>query len=160
MIENVSAENDSSILSASLQHSLAPSIPRPIFYDNYYVGECPDLVFGRKLVDHAMAKGNEDNVPKILRVCIEEVNRRGLEAAGIYRVSSPAGRNVRDFVQCHCIGSWPGCKGKRGQLTCAPMFSNQLTWMYAFSCREDSSEAKGPFRSTANEMTSIRSHPY
>jgi len=94
VIENISAENDFTVLSASLQRSLAPTIPRPIFYDNYYVGECPDLVFGRKLVDYATAQGSENNVPKILRVCIEEVNRRGIEVTGIYRVSSPAERDV------------------------------------------------------------------
>jgi len=97
VIENISAENDSSILSASLQRSLAPTLPRRIFYDDYYVGECPDLVFGRKLVDYTTAQGSEDTVPKILKVCIEEVNRRGLEVTGIYRVSSPAERNVNVF---------------------------------------------------------------
>jgi hypothetical protein len=97
VIENISAENDSSVLFAALQPSLATTIPRPIFYDNYHVGECPDLVFGRRLVDYATAQGSEDHVPKILRVCIKEVNRRGLEVTGIYRVSSPAERKVNGF---------------------------------------------------------------
>ena len=101
MIENISAENDVLVLSTSLQHSLSPTIPRPIFYDNYHVGECPDLVFGCKLVDYAMAPGGENSVPKILRVCIEEVNRRGLQVTGIYRVSSLTELTLTDFVQCY-----------------------------------------------------------
>jgi hypothetical protein len=97
VIENISAKNDFSALSASLQRSPALSIPRPVFYKNYYVGECPDLVFGRKLVDDASARGSENTVPQILQVCIEEVNRRGLEATGIYRVGLPAEHNVNGF---------------------------------------------------------------
>jgi hypothetical protein len=97
VIETVSAENDSSVLSASLQRSPALSNPPPVFYKNCYVGECPDLVFGRKLVDYAATQGSENVVPKILRVCIEEVNRRGLETVEIYKVSLPAKCNVSGF---------------------------------------------------------------
>lgn len=92
VVEKVSPENDTSVLSASLRRSPALSTPRPIFYYNYHVGECPDLVFGCKLVDCANARGSENEVPKIIGICIEEVNRRGLDAEGIYRVSSPTGR--------------------------------------------------------------------
>src|SRR5712691_2762183 len=91
VVEKVSPENDSSVFNASLHRSPALSIPRPIFYYNYHVGECPDLVFGCKLVDYATARGSENDVPKVIRTCIEEVNRRGLDAEGIYTVSSPTG---------------------------------------------------------------------
>jgi hypothetical protein len=114
VVENVSAENDTAVLSASLRRSTALSNPRPIFYYNYHVGECPDLVFGRKLVDYATARGSENDVPKILRVCIEEVNRRGLNAEGIYRVSSPTGPKLIEFVQCYSTGHWSACEGERG----------------------------------------------
>jgi hypothetical protein len=124
VIENISAENDFSVLSASLQHALAPTIPRPIFYDNYHIGECPDLVFGRNLVDYATAQGRENDVPKILRVCIEEVNRRGIEVTGIYRVSSPTECDVNGIRSvCRCIDSWPGCKGERCQWNMLPSLS-------------------------------------
>ncbi|KAG6827483.1 hypothetical protein H0H92_011586 [Tricholoma furcatifolium] len=40
------------------------------------------------LLDYATAKGLQDGeVPKIVRICIREIDRRGLESEGIYRVS-------------------------------------------------------------------------
>ncbi|KAG6866016.1 hypothetical protein C0991_009424 [Blastosporella zonata] len=40
------------------------------------------------LVDYSTAKGLQDGeVPKIIRICIQEIDRRGLESEGIYRVS-------------------------------------------------------------------------
>jgi hypothetical protein len=37
-------------------------------------------------VDYATAKGLPDGaVPKIIRICIEEIDKRGLESEGIYR---------------------------------------------------------------------------
>jgi hypothetical protein len=91
VIQKVSPENDSSVFSASLHRSPALSVPGSIIYNNYHVGECPDLVFGCKLVDYATARGSENDVPKIIRSCVEEVNRRGLDVGGIYMVSSPTG---------------------------------------------------------------------
>ncbi|KAI0287230.1 Rho GTPase activation protein [Russula brevipes] len=86
VIENISAQRDTSTFVASVHASLAGSIPRPIIYYDYQVGECPDLVFGRTLVDYGTSQDNEDEVPKILNICINEVDRRGLDAEGIYRV--------------------------------------------------------------------------
>lgn len=86
-VENISAETDTSILAASLRSSLALSIPPRTLYHNYDVGECPDLVFGLSLADYATARESQNNVPTILRLCIEEVEKRGLEAEGIYTLS-------------------------------------------------------------------------
>lgn len=86
-VEKVSGETDTSILAASLRRSLALSIPPPTLYYNYHVGECQDLIFGVTLVDYATARANENEVPKTLRICIDEVDKRGLDAEGIYRVS-------------------------------------------------------------------------
>ncbi|KAH9057750.1 hypothetical protein EDB87DRAFT_1832895 [Lactarius vividus] len=86
-VENISAETDTSILVASLRSSLALSIPPRTLYHNYDVGECPDLVFGLSLADYATARGVQNDLPKILRLCIEEVEKRGLEAEGIYTLS-------------------------------------------------------------------------
>ncbi|KAH9027952.1 hypothetical protein EDB85DRAFT_78971 [Lactarius pseudohatsudake] len=88
-VENISAETDTSILAASLRSSLALSIPPRTLYHNYDVGECPDLVFGLSLADYATARGSQNNVPTILRLCIEEVEKRGLEAEGIYTAARP-----------------------------------------------------------------------
>lgn len=87
VVEKVSSETDTSVLAASLRRSLAVSTPPPTLYYNYHVGECQDLIFGVTLVDYATARGSENDVPKIIRICIEEVDRRGLDAEGIYRVS-------------------------------------------------------------------------
>ena len=67
---------------------LASATPKPHYYQHYAVGECRDLIFGVSLVDYATAKGlAEGEIPKIVRLCIKEVEERGLDAEGIYRVS-------------------------------------------------------------------------
>lgn len=39
-------------------------------------------------MDYATARGlGEGDVPKIVRICVQEVDQRGLDAEGIYRVS-------------------------------------------------------------------------
>jgi len=73
---------------AYIGKSLASSIPIPILYHNFYVGECRDLIFGFSLQDYATARDlPEGEIPKIVKICIEEVDRRGLDSEGIYRVS-------------------------------------------------------------------------
>ncbi|KAH9168897.1 Rho GTPase activation protein, partial [Lactarius sanguifluus] len=86
-VEKISAETDTSALAASLHSSFALSIPPRTLYHNYDVGECPDLVFGLSLADYATARESRHNVPNILGLCIEEVDKRGLEAEGIYTLS-------------------------------------------------------------------------
>jgi hypothetical protein len=73
-------------LKTHIPRSLASAIPDPILYEHGQVGECNDLIFGFSLVDYATAKGlPEGAVPKIIRICIEEIDKRGLEIEGIYR---------------------------------------------------------------------------
>ena len=51
------------------------------------MGESKDLIMGVSLVDYASARGLKDNtVPLIVEICIREVEARGLNAEGIYRV--------------------------------------------------------------------------
>jgi len=77
--------------------SLASSIPTPILYHNFYVGECKDLIFGFSLQDYATSRDlPEGEIPKIVRICIEEVDKRGLDAEGVYRVSTSL--NVVSFT--------------------------------------------------------------
>lgn len=74
-------------LKAHIPRSLASAIPDPILYQHGQVGFCNDLLFGISLVDYATAKGLQDGeVPKIIRICIREIDQRGLESEGIYRV--------------------------------------------------------------------------
>ena len=71
-------------LRASFRRALSFSIPPPAFYRNYCPGANSDLLFGVPLADLGI---NEDKVPKVLRLCMEEVEKRGLNAKGIYSVS-------------------------------------------------------------------------
>ncbi|KAF9262724.1 RhoGAP-domain-containing protein [Marasmius fiardii PR-910] len=71
---------------------MASIIPKPtldpVLYQNCIVGECHDLIFGFSLLDYATTKNlPEGEVPKIIQICIAEIDTRGLEAEGIYRVS-------------------------------------------------------------------------
>jgi len=46
------------------------------------------LIFGFGLQDYATTKAlPEGEIPKVLRICIEEIDKRGLDAEGIYQVS-------------------------------------------------------------------------
>ncbi|KAF5312338.1 hypothetical protein D9619_002972 [Psilocybe cf. subviscida] len=88
IVERISPERDVAKLNTNIPRSLASAIPDPILYEHGLVGECNDLIFGFSLVDYATAKGlPEGAVPKIIRICVEEIDKRGLETEGIYRVS-------------------------------------------------------------------------
>ncbi|KAI9572604.1 hypothetical protein HD554DRAFT_2202498 [Boletus coccyginus] len=88
MITKISPENDVSLVTTHIPRALSSLIPKSIFYYNYNVGECSDLIFGVSLVDYATSRGlGETEIPKIVRICIQEIDERGLESEGIYRVS-------------------------------------------------------------------------
>ena len=87
MIEKISPQRDSAAITASISRLLAAVSPKPVYYYNYNVGECKDLIFGVSLVDYATARGPlEGGIPRIVRMCIEDIDKRGLDAEGIYRV--------------------------------------------------------------------------
>lgn len=86
-MERITPQRDVDKLKTQIPRSLASAIPDPILYEHGQVGECNDLIFGFSLVDYATAKGLPDGgIPKIIRICIEEIDKRGLESEGIYRV--------------------------------------------------------------------------
>ncbi|KAF8973677.1 hypothetical protein BDZ97DRAFT_1900477 [Flammula alnicola] len=88
IVDRISPERDVAKLNTNIPRSLASAIPDPILYEHGLVGECNDLIFGFSLVDYATAKGLSDGaVPKIIQICIDEIDKRGLESEGIYRVS-------------------------------------------------------------------------
>ncbi|KAI9456965.1 hypothetical protein BJY52DRAFT_1416929 [Lactarius psammicola] len=80
-VEKALVGTDTSDLRASFRRALSFSIPSPTLYRNYRPGAYSDLIFGVPLVD---VETNEDNVPKVMRMCIEEVEKRGLDTKGIY----------------------------------------------------------------------------
>ena len=66
---------------------LPVALPPQIFYHNYEVGVCRDLTFGITLSDYAAARAlPEGYIPRVLGLCIAEVDARGLNVEGIYRV--------------------------------------------------------------------------
>ncbi|KAH9029730.1 Rho GTPase activation protein [Lactarius hengduanensis] len=87
------AGTDTSDLRASFCRAFAFSIPPPTLYRNNRPGAYSDLIFGIPLVDLTT---NEDNVPKVMRMCIEEVEKRGLNTKGIYCASRS--RRVLGFM--------------------------------------------------------------
>ncbi|EGO28450.1 hypothetical protein SERLADRAFT_445900 [Serpula lacrymans var. lacrymans S7.9] len=88
MVDKISPKKDVADVGSIIQRSLASATLKPILYYNYNVGECSDLIFGVSLVDYATARSlGEGEIPKIVRICIKEIDQRGLESEGIYRVS-------------------------------------------------------------------------
>ena len=87
-VEKALTERDTSEsdLRASFRRVLSLSIPPPVFYRNYCLGVHSEtgMIFGNPLVD---VEADQDNVPKVMRLCIEEVEKRGLDAKRIYSVS-------------------------------------------------------------------------
>ncbi|KAI9429810.1 Rho GTPase activation protein, partial [Lactarius indigo] len=80
-VEKALAGTDTSGLTASLRHFLSISIPPLALYCNHRPDAYSDLVFGVPLVDLTT---NVDNVPKVMRMCIDEVEKRGLNTHKIY----------------------------------------------------------------------------
>lgn len=81
-------EKDSQRLKQATATQMEASIPKPILYHNFHMGESKHLIMGISLVDYASARGLKDNaVPRVVELCIREVEARGLNAEGIYRVS-------------------------------------------------------------------------
>ncbi|KAI9433334.1 hypothetical protein H4582DRAFT_1003264 [Lactarius indigo] len=93
-IEKALAGTDASGLRASFRHALAFSIPPLTLYCNHRPNAYVNLIFGVPLVNLTT---NEDNVPKIIRMCIEEVEKRGLNAKGIYWAGHPHDAAVREL---------------------------------------------------------------
>ncbi|KAI0733987.1 RhoGAP-domain-containing protein [Fomitopsis betulina] len=91
-VARISSAQDSAIIGSNIPRMLAAALPKPIYYYNFTVGECKDLIFGVSLVDYATARNlhgveGEQGVPKIVRICVKDIDKRGLESEGIYRVS-------------------------------------------------------------------------
>ena len=75
---------EKSILRVSFRRALRISIPPVTVYRNYHPGAPSDSIFGVPLVD---VTTDQDNIPKVIRMCIEEVEKRGLNTKKIYSVS-------------------------------------------------------------------------
>lgn len=86
-VERISPERDAMTIASHIPRLLSAAAPKPVYYYNYTVGECRDLIFGVTLVDYATSRGlPEGEIPKIIRICLKEIDERGINTEGIYRV--------------------------------------------------------------------------
>lgn len=86
-ITQISATKDTLAVTSQTTRSMALATPPQTLYQNYYVGECKDLIFGVSLVDYTTARGLPDGTwPRVVTLCVKEIENRGLECEGIYRV--------------------------------------------------------------------------
>ncbi|KAH8989332.1 Rho GTPase activation protein [Lactarius hatsudake] len=81
-VEKALTGTDTSGLRASLGHALSLSIPPLTLYCNYRPDAYSDLIFGVPLVNLTT------DLPKVIRMCIKEVEKRGLDTHKIYSVGS------------------------------------------------------------------------
>ena len=83
-VENVLDGTDTSDLRASFHRALSYSKPPLTLCSNYRPSGDSNLIFGVPLVEEMTG---ENRVPKVVRMCIEEVQKRGLNTPRIYKVS-------------------------------------------------------------------------
>ena len=97
-VENALGGTDTPDLKVSFRQALSFSIPPLTLYRNYRPGGYSILIFGVPLVDLGM---NEEKVPKVMRMCIEEVEKRGLYIEKIYTVSLLSRDFFRSMLKSH-----------------------------------------------------------
>ncbi len=109
-VEKTLAGTDTSGLRASFRRALSFSIPPSTLYRNNHPGAYSDLIFGVPLVD---VETNQENVPKVMGMCIEEVEKRCLNAKKIYSVSRSL--HLMGFMLSVAGGFYIRCRSTRGQ---------------------------------------------
>jgi hypothetical protein len=95
------------------------SIPPPTFYRNHCPSAHPNsgLLFGVPLVG---LETNQDNVSKVMKICIEEVEERGLDTKGIYSVNGQS-CTYWEFIFSSTGRIFTQCTSTTGQLYSPPM---------------------------------------
>lgn len=67
-------------------HQIWPDLDK-IVYDNFVYGSSKNMAFGVPLTTLIRQDGNEKEIPLILEVCINAIEKRGLDKEGLYRIS-------------------------------------------------------------------------
>jgi hypothetical protein len=96
-VENALGGTETSDLKVSFRRAISFSTPPLVIYRNFHPGGYSNLIFGDPLVDHGVT---EDKVPKVMRMCIDEVEKRGLDIDGIYYVSLQSSHVFRIHAKC------------------------------------------------------------
>ena len=95
-VENALGGTDASDLKASFRQALSFSTPPLILYRIDRPGGYSNSIFGVPLVDLTL---NEEKVPEVMRMCIEEVEKRGLNTYKIYSVRLLS-KHVFRYAKC------------------------------------------------------------
>jgi hypothetical protein len=82
-VENILGGTDTSDLKVSFRRAISFSNLPLVLYRNNHRGGYSNLTFGVPLVEH---EANKDKVPKLMRMCIDEIEKRGLNEDDIYWV--------------------------------------------------------------------------
>ncbi|KAL1740873.1 Rho GTPase activation protein, partial [Schizophyllum fasciatum] len=99
LVDKIIPEKDVQRMTSFIPRAIASATPERVHYEHGLQGVCSDLIFGISLTDYATGKNLRDgDIPRIVRLCIDEIDRRGLEAEGIYRVS---GRHANVVILQH-----------------------------------------------------------
>ena len=84
-VESALSGTDTSDLKVFFRQALDFSTPPLILYRNCRPGGYSNLIFGVPLVDLGM-NNSEEKIPKVMRICIDEVEKRGMDVDKIYSV--------------------------------------------------------------------------
>ena len=141
-VKNDLRGEDASDLKASFCRALSFSTPPLTLYCNYRPGEYSNLIFGVPLVDL------REKVPKVMRMCIEEVEKRGLNIDKIYAVN--LSRHVLGFT-LKCRSRIPYVTPTYGRPVECTVMTNLLTDMKSIQLsRRFEKEQSFSFTSTDN----------
>ncbi|CAH7668687.1 hypothetical protein BY996DRAFT_4591138 [Phakopsora pachyrhizi] len=58
-----------------------------VLYENAFTGPCRSLLFGVAINDYCASNPGKGWVPLLVRMCIEEIEKRGMRVEGLYRIS-------------------------------------------------------------------------
>lgn len=132
-VDNTFGEPDTSDLKRSFRWALSSSTPPLALYRNYPpVGNSnSNLIFGVPLVDHCV---NEDEVPKVMDICI----KRGREEGSEYRQYLFGKPTIACFRKIHadCPSRVLYMTQKYGRLVECMVLANLLADRILFSCFE------------------------
>ena len=130
------AGTDTSNLKAKFRVDLSYTIPPLTLYNHKYRPGAY-LIFGFPLVD---VTTSEDNVPKVMRMCIDEIEKRGLNTKNIYSVS--CSRHILGFlfssVHSRMVGQQKFERPVKRPVESAIMIKSLADVKFAHSCNTGS----------------------
>ncbi|KAH9811610.1 hypothetical protein DFH28DRAFT_931730 [Melampsora americana] len=94
LIDKISPEEDAHVYSTTQHEEF--SEPK-VLYENAFTGPCQSLLFGVAINDYYASHPGKGWVPLLVRICIDEIEHRGIKLEGIYRVSGKM-QNVTQLV--------------------------------------------------------------